>query len=194
MAFRIRDLMIQVVQGGGCAGPTDPQCTCTIATFDDPDMAVRPEPMAAPPCTCTIATMYGAAQGVAPAAGVEAYCTCTIATMGVDPEPRLPGGVTTVTTFTTVTTVTTVVQGGGRGRGDLKSLKEQLRQALEQVERQESTHGQAPERLPGTVEETLDLERRLRGAIDELEQHRKNLEQPAAEAPKPRKGGRKGRK
>ena len=186
MAFRIRDLMIQVLKndGGGCAGATDPQCTCTIATIiGDPDMAVRPEPLA-DTGICTIAT-------IEPARGVQAECT--IATVGFGPGP---GDLTTITTVTTVTTVTTLVQGGGRGRsGDLNSLKEQLRSALEQLERQESAQAQAPERLPATVEETVDLERRLRGAIEELEQHRKNLEQPKASAArKPAKGGRKGRK
>jgi hypothetical protein len=50
--------------------------------------------------------------------------------------------------------------------------------------------------MPGTVEETVDLERRLRGAIEELEQHRKNLEDTKAPAgtSKPAKRGRKGKR
>ncbi|HWM91178.1 MAG TPA: hypothetical protein VN493_10455 [Thermoanaerobaculia bacterium] len=195
MAFKIRDLMIQVVSGQDGGG--DPECSCGPASMrdDDPGMAARPEPctcgpasriepMAATPCSCGPETMWPR-----PAKDYEPRCTCGVATMGFeDPAP----GLTTITTVTTVTTVTTLVQGGGRPK-DLKALKEELRRLLEELERRERSHAQEPAGLPKTVEEADDLERRLQGAIKELRDHKETLKKPDAPAPGQQKG-RKGRK
>lgn len=186
MAFRFKDLMIQVVpQGGGGDAPV-----CTLASKE-------PDPAAIP---CTLASKIDPAN--APAAACpeasQAQCTCTLATK-MEPPPAMfgctlasriePHALGTITTVTTVTTVTTLAQGGaGHRGGDLASLKAQLRAALEDVERQE--RAQQGGGLPATVEEADDLERRLREAIEELQDHRKTLQRPEKGA-EPR-GGSKG--
>lgn len=175
MAFRFKDLMIQVVPKGG--GEDDPACTLA---------SKEPDPAGIVPCTLASQdpeTGGGfAARARACAEASEAQCTCTLATK-MDPVPAMIGctlasrietqALGTITTVTTVTTVTTLVQGG-RG-GDLASLKAQLRAALEDVERQERAQ-QGDGGLPATVEEADDLERRLREAIEELQDHRKTLQ------------------
>jgi hypothetical protein len=174
MAFRFKDLMVNVVKSGGEVDPV-----CTIATID-------PNPAQAVPCT--IATI-GPAQAAA----------CTIATIGTYTGFRFQGGTTggagfctiatifpgAFATVTTVTTVTTVVQAGPAGPASLKELKEQLQQALADVERQEREQQAA---LPATIEEAEDLEHRLKGALKELQEHRKSLEKDAKDGPKARKG------
>lgn len=167
MAFRFKDLMIQVVPPGG--GEDDP--ACTLATRDEPD------PQGVP---CTLATMDPAqlrpctlATMIPPTPGVRAdEPGCTLATrilFGV-----AGGTAAAITTVTTVTTVTTLV--GGAGAADLQTLKDQLRQALD-------TEGG----LPTTVEEANDLERRLKEAIEELQDHKKTLQKGAAKKAKPKK-------
>lgn len=190
MAFRFKDLMIQVVPQGG--GEDDP--VCTLASKE-------PDPQGIVPCTlASKIEPEGLAKGGACDGASEAQCTCTLATKQ-EPAmiactlasriiPRLPGteALGTITTVTTVTTVTTLVQGGGGG--SLASLKAQLRAALEDVERQE--RAQEEPSLPATVEEADDLERRLREAIEELQNHRKTLQRPEkAESRTGSKGGAK---
>ncbi len=200
MAFRFKDLMIQVVpqgQGGG----DDP--VCTLASKE-------PDPAALMPCTLASKPDELAARGCAEA--TEAQCSCTLATKEspipaaiactlasrIEPwNPRTidPAALGTITTVTTVTTVTTLVQGGGGSRGgDLASLKSQLRAALEDIERQE--RAQQGDGLPATVEEADDLERRLREAIEELQDHRKTLQkEEKAESSRngPKGGAKKGK-
>ncbi|HSN86001.1 MAG TPA: hypothetical protein VL025_04545 [Thermoanaerobaculia bacterium] len=198
MAFRFKDLMIQVVPQGG--GEDDPACTLA---------SKEPDPAGIVPCTlASKIEPEGLAKGGACDGASEAQCTCTLATKQ-EPAmiactlasriiPRLPGAegtaaLGTITTVTTVTTVTTLVQGGAGGGGSLASLKAQLRAALEDVERQE--RAQEEPSLPATVEEADDLERRLQEAIEELRDHRKTLQKPAKAETRtsPKGGGKKGR-
>jgi len=59
------------------------------------------------------------------------------------------------------------------GTADLATLKRLLQEALARVEAQEKA--QQAGSLPDTVAGTEDLERRLRGALDELAAHKKTL-------------------
>ncbi|SRR6266545_2048873 len=59
------------------------------------------------------------------------------------------------------------------GAQDLATLKQQLQHALAQVEEQE--RAQTASHLPQTLEEAEDLETRLRGALEELQQHKNSL-------------------
>ncbi len=177
MAFRFKDLMIQVIRQNETGG--DEQ-VCTIASKPGEE----PDPAAVVPCT--LASMIDPAH----------VMPCTPATYPISEQcpmqmaAALGGGVTpAITTITTVTTVTTLVGGAGRGAADLPSLKQQLRQALDQVEAQErAAAAQAPAGLPATAEETDDLERRLREALEELQAHKKTLQKPAKQGGKAGKG------
>jgi hypothetical protein len=176
MAFKFKDLTIQV------AAPRrdeDGDPVCTLATAKpDPD----PDPAAIVPCTlatmgeqaaatrvmpCTLATMFPT-PGILGLTGDTTGGVCTLATMF---------GAFTPNTVTTVMTVTTVVQRPGAA--SLRELKEQLQQALAEIERQEREQEAAA--LPRSVEEADELERRLKGALQELQDHRRTLEN---EAPK----------
>lgn len=208
MAFKFKDLMINVTSGGG--GADTPICTvdtvdqkpegyaltCTVDT-------VRPAGQAA---TCTVDTVDPArAAGtctvdtVTTGTGMGYAITCTVDTvyrcgLSFGLGGRDTGtGVCTVDTvrpatlalMTTVTTVTTLVAASGGGSVSLGQLKAQLQQALADVEARERAQEAG---LPRTVEEADDLERRLEGALEELRDHRKTLQKGAKkEAPKPRK-------
>ncbi len=189
MAFKFKDLMIQVAPGKQGGGDGDPACT----------LATRVEPAGIVPCT--LATMGDRAQGQQ---ARETTAACTLATQGVHPctlatmyggyTPVIvgdtTGGVCTLatmfpfqflltTTPMTPTLMTTGVLGGGLRSANLADLKAQLRQALEEVEQLERSQEQA---LPATVEEADELERRLQEALEELKDHRKSLEQAARPA------------
>ena len=170
MAFRVKDLMIQVVPGGG----DGEACSCTIATKVEPAEAGCGGTL----CSCTMETKIVAAAEPCGGATLQ-ECSCTIATAAVTPPP---GALTTITTVTTVTTVTAIA-GGGRVPG-LRELMDQLRRVLEESERQGAPGGG----LPQTVEESEDLERRLSEAIKELQDQRKSLHKAKAPAKKGRKG------
>ncbi|MES1243805.1 MAG: hypothetical protein ABUT39_19525 [Acidobacteriota bacterium] len=185
MAFRFKDLMIQVVANKG-GGEGDP--ICTLATMD-PD----PKPEGIVPCTlateppppttipagimpCTLATepyppTTGGGFALLRAGTGQETGICTLATMFPTP------GLMAAATVTTVTTVTTLVQAAPT---NLKDLKEQLRRSLAEIERREQADA-----LPRTAEEADDLERRLEGALQELREHRKTLAKGA------KKGGAK---
>jgi len=68
-------------------------------------------------------------------------------------------------------TVGLVAEAGGAQ--NLAALKQQLQHALAQVEEQE--RAQAGSHMPQTLEEAEDLEARLRGALEELQQHKNDL-------------------
>ena len=171
MAFRFKDLMIQVVPQGRGGDEDDPACTLASKEPDPAGLAAGCREASEAQCTCTLATKMDP---------TPAMMGCTLASRI---EPQALG---TITTVTTVTTVTTLVQGG-RG-GDLASLKAQLRAALVDVERQERAQ-QGDGGLPATVEEADDLERRLREAIEELQDHRKSL-QRSEKGAEPRGGSK----
>jgi hypothetical protein len=193
MAFRFKDLMINVASGGG--GGDTPVCT-----YD----TVEPKPLGMA-ATCTYDTVDPAGQAgtcTFDTVGARAGGICTIATViGTTYDLGLTGRDTGVCTFdtvrpnafltvTTVTTVTTLVTAG-TGPASLAQLKAQLQQALADVERREREQEAAG--LPKTVAEADDLARRLEGALEELRDHRKTLEKDGSkgakkEAPKARKG------
>ena len=192
MAFKFKDLMINVTSGGGGDTPI-----CTMDTVDP-----RPVGQAH---TCTMDTVEAVGQAhtctmdtVDPA---RAMITCTLDTVRGGTGFRLAtdGGTgictldtvrpATLALMTTVTTVTTLAAAMGTGPTSLAQLKAQLQGALADVERREREQQGG---LPQTVEEADDLERRMESALQELREHRKTLgkgEKGAKkEAPKPRKG------
>lgn len=191
MAFKFKDLMINVTSGGG--GADTPVCTLDT---------VEPKPEAYA-ITCTMDTVDPAGQArtcTMDTVPAQAMLTCTLDTVyrfGTFGLGRGQTGVCTLdtvrpdafATVTTVTTVTTLIAAvPGTAPTSLAQLKEQLQQALADVERREREQQEA-NTLPKTVEEADDLERRLQGAIQELRDHRKTLEKGAKkEAPKPSKG------
>ncbi|HEX3129195.1 MAG TPA: hypothetical protein VH394_17810 [Thermoanaerobaculia bacterium] len=186
MAFKFKDLMINVTSGGG-GGDTP---ICTYDTVDP-----KPAGAAARGITCTYDTMDPAGQAK----------TCTYDTVTGQAAPDMVGirgrytGICTydtvrpdafAATVTTVTTVTTLLAAvGGGGSASLAQLKSQLQQALADVEQRERAQEAAG--LPQTVEEADDLERRMEGALQELREHRKSLEKGArkgaSKASKPKK-------
>lgn len=178
MAFKFKDLMVQVINDDG-----EP-CTCGPATRD-PAAATPctcgPEtrPMAAAIVPCTVASAIDPA-GIICGAASAGFCgaasagACGAATAGF----RTLAAITTVTTVTTVTTLV----GGAGPHTDFRTLKEQLRQALDDLERQEA--GAQGAGLPATAEEADDLERRLKEAIEELQDHKKTLRKGAAKKAK----------
>ncbi|HYN21702.1 MAG TPA: hypothetical protein VE078_12130 [Thermoanaerobaculia bacterium] len=168
MAFKFKDLMIQVVNEDG-----DP-CSCEPATRAEPAGAV-------PPCSCEPATRIDPA-GIVCMPATAGICQPATAGVCQPATAGFAGAITMITTVTTVTTVTTLVGGAGP-RTDLRTLKEQLRQILDDLERQESTGSQAAG-LPASAEEADDLERRLKEAIEELQDHKKTLRKAAAKGSK----------
>ncbi len=205
MAFKFKDLMVNVTGGGG--GVDTP--VCTVATMDpDPAPAGQARQItctmdtmvpAGQAATCTVDTMDPARQAATCTVDTMGLLPCTIATMygttyGFRPATGRDTGVCTIATMfgtvaalTTVTTVTTIVAAGA-GPSSLAQLKAQLQQSLADVERQEREQADA-QALPKSVEEVDDLERRLEGALEELREHRKTLTKGAKKEPaKPRKG------
>ena len=207
MAFKFKDLMINVTSGGG--GADTP--ICTVDTVDQKPEAyaitctvdtVKPAGQAA---TCTVDTVFPAqaantctvdtvpAQGYAITCTVDTVYRCA-ATYGLGGRETgictvdtvRPNAFATVTTVTTVTTLLAAVGGGGSA--SLGQLKAQLQQALADVEARERAQEAG---LPKTVEEADDLERRIEGALQELRDHRKTLEKgakkDASKARKPKK-------
>jgi hypothetical protein len=173
MAFKFKDLMINVTSGGG---PDTPICTvdtvrpaeaayaitCTVDTVDPAGQAI----------TCTVDTVHGAPYGLRRRGTGQGICTL---------DTVRPDALMTVTTVTTVTTLLAAAPGGSTT--SLAQLKSQLQQALADVEQRERQQEEA-QALPATIEEADDLERRLEGALEELRDHRRTLE----------KGGSKGAK
>jgi hypothetical protein len=178
MAFKFKDLMINVTSGGG-GGDTP---ICTYDTVDP-----KPVGAAARGITCTYDTVDPAGQAKTCTYDTvtgQAAPICTFDTVGI--RGRYTGICTYDTvrpdafaaTITTVTTVTTLLAGvPGGGSTSLGQLKSQLQQALADVEQRERAQEAAG--LPQTVEEADDLERRLEGALQELRDHRKSLEKGA---------------
>jgi hypothetical protein len=205
MAFKFKDLMINVTSGGG--GGDTPVCT-----YD----TVEPKPVgiaatctydtvpAGQAATCTFDTVKPAGQAgtcTFDTVGLRATGICTIATVFGTPfgfDLTRDTGVCTfdtvkpnfLGTVTTVTTVTTLVAGSA-GPTTLAQLKAQLQQALADVEQRERAQAET-EALPKSIEEVDDLERRLEGALDELREHRKTLEKGGSKGA--RKEGSKARK
>jgi hypothetical protein len=66
---------------------------------------------------------------------------------------------------------------GNLGSQGLASLKRQLWEALAHVEAHEQLHGHAASEasMPQTKQEAEELEKSLRGALAELEEHRKKM-------------------
>lgn len=193
MAFRFKDLMVDVLSGGGGAcptlsvGPADAQCP-TLSV--DPARAQCPT-LSVDPAQITCPTLSVPAQ--AAGGGTQIYCpTLTIPTPAFAMLTCPTLTVSPAILATTAICGTLTIPAARTGAEDLAALKQQLRQALEQVEARERAAAEAQPGLPKTVEEADDLERRLHEAIEELQEHRKTLQKPAKPA-KPAKD-RKGRK
>lgn len=195
MAFRFKDLMIEVLPGG--ADPAN--ATCGTLSMDPARQAG----------TCGTLSMDPAQA----ACGAETYCP-TISqpaqaacggtlcpTLSMDPMRLACGGTICPTLSqwptpmvaaagtTGILCGTLTMFGAPQARVGLSTLKQHLQQALEQVEAQERAAAQGAAGLPATAEEADDLERRLREAIEELQEHRKTLA-PAKTGAKARKPGK----
>jgi hypothetical protein len=187
MAFKFKDLMINVTSGGGGADtpictvdtvrPAGQAATCTVDTVDPARAAgtCTVDTVTGYAITCTVDTVYRCGLSFGLGGRDTGTGVCTVDTV----RPA------TLALMTTVTTVTTLVAASGGGSVSLGQLKAQLQQALADVEARERAQEGG---LPKTVEEADDLERRLEGALEELRDHRKSLQKSAKkEAPKARK-------
>lgn len=168
MAFRFKDLMIEVLPGDADAA----NATCPTISMIDAAQAA---------CGGTLCTTVS--QGTV--AMAPAGCPAATGICGTLTMPPTPLALLAVCGGTLCGTLT--MWGASLGTGSLPALKQQLQQALQQIEAQERTAAQgAAAGLPATAEEADDLARRLNEAIEELQEHRKTLA-PTAK-------GRKGKK
>jgi hypothetical protein len=187
MAFRFKDLMVDVLAGGGgcptlSVEPAQGQCpTLSVDPLQGtPCPTLSVDPLQGTPCpTLSVGPQFagGGTTGICP-------------TLSVTPTPGYALLATPTLTATTLTTLTTTpficeltLLPARTGAENLAFLKQQLRQTLEQIEAQERAAREPV--LPRTLEEADELERRIQGALKELQDHKKTLQ---------KKPARKGRK
>ncbi|HVG07956.1 MAG TPA: hypothetical protein VNM67_09635 [Thermoanaerobaculia bacterium] len=159
MAFRFKDLMVEVVGAGDRANLTCPTLSVDPANLTCPTLSIPAAQAAA-----------GGTTGVCPTLSFTPVYAAMIATPG-----------------TICGTLT--MPAAAQGTQNLTALKQQLQQALQQVEAQE--RAAAGPGLPATAEEADDLDRRLREALEELQEHKKTLQKPAQPGTKKATKGRK---
>ncbi len=159
MAFRVKDLMINIASGEG-ANPGLPGGGF-LSRF---------------PCHC--GCTYGYTTGCGPTiTGPQTqqflltywspfFCTMSHTTFTLTPIFTTP----TLCPTATVIGPVTIGPGGDPGPfGDLATMKAQLQQALVEIDRQEQSAG------PQTVAEVEELQGKLRDALNELEQRKSDL-------------------
>lgn len=172
MAFKLKDLMISLLPGPGAACPTasapDAQlCPTASAGRFCPAASVQvvfcptvSAPVFLLPATpaqfCPTASA-GLQLQFCPTASAGRFCPTASAEAAA--EPACP-------------TASAPMESAAGAEG-LAALKQQLQQALAQVEEQE--RALAASQLPQTLAEAEDLEARLRGALEELQQHKEAL-------------------
>lgn len=159
MAFKLKDLMISLLPKGGAAeacptasAPAAQFCPTASAGFcqmvSGRAFVVMPHPL------CPTAS---AGFGFCPTASAGlAFCPTASATGAAEACP----------------TASAPAESAASPEG-LAALKQQLQEALAQVEAQEKAL--AAQHLPQTIAETEELEARLREALDELRQHKETL-------------------
>jgi hypothetical protein len=182
MAFRFRDLVIDVLHAGAgarvcgpatvepaAAGLAPPCGPATVFGFAPPCGPATAPADIAPPDPCGPATDPAAAAAVppcGPATDILGLRICGPATI----EPQVAGVCGEATQIDPKLL-------GNLGSQGLASLKRQLWEALSHIEEHERAHGHAASEasMPQTKEEVEDLEKRLRGALAELEEHKKKV-------------------
>lgn len=151
MAFRFKDLMVDVLAAGGTPCPT-----------------VSVDPLQGTPCPTV---SVDPAQGICPTVSI-------IKTLFGAICPTLSLTHTTPFACPTLSLTLTPAFGAAQvGAESLALLKQQLKQALSEIEAQERAAREPV--LPRTLDEADDLERRLQGALKELQDHKKTLQKPA---------------
>jgi len=178
MAFRFRDLIIDVLHAGAgaraCGPATAPGVArvCGPATAPDlaPPCGPATDPGAAalrPPCgPATDPAAPALVPPCGPATDILGLRICGPATV----EPGVAGVCGQATQIDPKLL-------GNLGSQGLASLKRQLWEALSHIEEHERAHGHAAAEasMPQTKEEAEELEKRLRGALAELEEHKKKM-------------------
>ena len=170
MAFRFKDLMIEVLPGDADAA----NATCPTLSMDPARQAgtcgtisMDPAQAACGGSICTTVSQGTALMAVAGCPAATGIC-------GTLTMPPTPYALLAVCGGTLCGTLT--MWGAAQVTGSLPALKQQLQQALQQIEAQERAAAQgAAAGLPTTAEEADDLQRRLNEAIEELQEHRKTL-------------------
>lgn len=167
MAFKLKDLMITLLPPAGaaevCPTASAPEARfCPTASATDPrlctpgsvrvvycppgSLPVLVLPAPAPLCPTASAGFCPTASAEAAAEEAAAEGVCPTASAPAESALSLEG---------------------------LAALKQQLQQALAQVEEQE--RALEASYLPQTLAEAEELEARLRGALEELQQHKEDL-------------------
>lgn len=166
MAFKLKDLMISLVPGGERACPTASAPAdarfCPTASAGRMQVQVVFCPTVSAPVLVMPATPYQfcptASAGFCPTASAGfQFCPTASAEMGAEACP----------------TASAPAESVASGAEGLSALKQQLQQALAEVEEQEKA--MAEPGLPQTVAEAEELEKKLREALEELRQHKEKL-------------------
>lgn len=173
MAFKLKDLMISLLPPGG-------ERACPTAS--------APEAQLCPTASADFCPTASAGRGVqvvfcqtasAPVLVVPATPFCPTASAGFCPTASAglkfcPTASAEAAVAEACPTASAPAEASAGGAEGLALLKQQLQQALEQVEAQEKA--MAEPGLPQTVAETEELEAKLREALEELRQHKENLQ------------------
>jgi hypothetical protein len=168
MAFKLKDLIISLLpKGAERACPTasaiDPRfCPTASAAFCPTASAGRIQVVFCPTPSAPVLVMPAtpfcptASAAFCPTASAARDCPTASAQMAAEacPGASAPGE-------------------SVEGPEGLAALKQQLQQALAEVEEQEKAL--AEPQLPQTVAETEELEAKLREALEELRQHKESL-------------------
>jgi hypothetical protein len=200
MAFKFKDLMVNVLpaQADKVAGAACP----TLSAGGGPAAAAACPTLSAPGQAAPEAAAGTAPQGAQPVHCPTLSALTTFTTAWICPTLSMTvtwaAGICPTLSATAgyaalCPTLSATVTGTLQAQSPemLAALRQQLQQALAQLDQPQAAHAAmaaanvADTGLPQTVEEAEDLERRLRGALDELQQHKKALQ--AARPKKPRK-------
>ena len=157
MAFQLKDLIISIAPAAGgeqqfC--PTASAGRCAPASVQVVFCAAASAPVLVMPAT-------PAAQGQAQ------FCPTASAPLQFCPTASAEA------VAAACPTASAPAESAAAGPEGLAALKQQLQQALAQVEEQEKAW--AASRLPQTLAEAEDLEAKLREALEELQRHKETL-------------------
>lgn len=183
MAFRIKDLIINVASPEPLCGPAtreEPAAAgepiCGPATREEAAAAgapvCGPATRTEPAALCGPATRPEPAGICGPATRIDPAALCGPATRLIGAQ-LLCGPATRPDTLVPLVALVTLAVAGEGASQDLSVLKQQLRDALARIEEYERSL-QGPG-MPETVGEAEDLETRLKEALDELSEHKKKL-------------------
>lgn len=196
MAFKLKDLMVDLLPGAGAAGQNPAQCPapsavhCPLLSIHCPTPSMHcPTPSIIPPCTAfTVAQQACASPSVAqplcpfPSVGTQ----CNLPSMNALAAPAClppsvnPCNLPSMNALAAACTFPSLTNPTGTDAAQLTSLatlKEQLRVQLAQVEQHEqAVHAAAK---PQTVDEAQSLLQKLEEAMAELKAHIDELKKQA---------------